>query len=116
MGLSERSEFIAGSFFESIPSGSDALILKSVIHDWDDEHSTKILENCRRALVPGAKLLLVERIMPDTVGPNAKDRYTVMSDLNVLRAVGEASGPRASSGRCSNRAVSGLHEWFLPDA
>lgn len=88
MGLSARSEFIAGSFFESIPSGSDALVLKSVIHDWDDEHSARILENCRRALAPAAKLLLVERIMPDTVGPNANDRYTVMSDLNMLRAVG----------------------------
>ena len=65
-GLSDRGEFISGSFFESVPSGADAVIMKSIIHDWDDERSVKILQNCRRALAAGGKLLLVERIMPET--------------------------------------------------
>ena len=87
-GVGERCEFLAGNFFESVPSGADALILKSVIHDWDDERSVKILANCRRALGPPGKLLLVERIMPDAAEPSAEHRATVLSDLNMLRGLG----------------------------
>ena len=43
---------------------SDAYILKSVIYDWDDDHSVAILRNCRRAMVEKGKVLLVEMLMP----------------------------------------------------
>jgi hypothetical protein len=49
-GVADRSEFIACDFFESVPEGADAIIMKSIIHDWDDERSAVILRNCRRAL------------------------------------------------------------------
>src|SRR5262249_56265714 len=63
-GVGERCEFLAGNFFEFVPSGADALILKSVIHDWDDERSVKILANCRPALPPPANLLPPDRLTP----------------------------------------------------
>ena len=62
--------------------------MKSVIRDWDDERSVKILANCRRALGPTRKLLLVERIMPDVSDLSAGHRTTVLSDLNMLRGLG----------------------------
>jgi hypothetical protein len=50
MGVGDRASFLAGDFFESIPAIADAIILKSVIHDWDDRRSDLSLRNCRRAL------------------------------------------------------------------
>jgi O-methyltransferase/methyltransferase family protein len=87
-GLSGRCEFVAGSFFDSVPSDSDALIMKSIIHDWDDVRSLKILGNCRRALASGTRLLLVERLMPDVPTANVADRIAALSDINMLRGPG----------------------------
>jgi hypothetical protein len=74
--------------FESVPAGADALILKGVIHDWDDARSAKILANCRRALPPTGTLLLVERIMPEVLETTAAHRAAVQNDLNMLRGPG----------------------------
>jgi hypothetical protein len=60
-GVSERCEIIGGSFFDSIPSGADAYVLKQIIHDWDDDQSLTILRNCRAAMPKGGKVLLIER-------------------------------------------------------
>jgi hypothetical protein len=87
-GLSGRCEFVAGSFFDSVPSGSDALIMKSIVHDWDDARSLKILHNCRRALASTGRLLLVERLMPDVPTADLASRTAALSDLNMLRGPG----------------------------
>jgi hypothetical protein len=63
-GVADRCSFVAGDFFTSVPSGFDTYVLKSIIHDWDDERALKILHNCRRAMTHDAKLLLVEHIIP----------------------------------------------------
>ena len=47
IGVSDRVEFVAGDFFKSVPAIADAIILKSVIHDWNDARSISILRNCR---------------------------------------------------------------------
>ncbi len=62
--LSERCEIVAGSFFESVPSGGDAYMLSHIIHDWDEQKCLQILENCRRAMSDGGRLLLVEMVIP----------------------------------------------------
>jgi ubiquinone/menaquinone biosynthesis C-methylase UbiE len=64
-GLDQRCEFIAGDFFESVPAGADAYLLKAVLHDWDDERSVLILRNCRRAIPREGKLLVIERVVPE---------------------------------------------------
>lgn len=89
-GVGERASFVEGNFFEKIPAGSDALILKSIIHDWNDGLGKKILRNCRAALAANGKLLLVERLMPDDPADNPADRSQAMSDLNMLRGLGGA--------------------------
>jgi hypothetical protein len=86
-GVADRCEVVPGSFFESVPSGADAYLLKSVIHDWDDERSLAILENCRRAMPEkGGRLLLVERIVPERMEACAEHRVVAASDLNMLVA------------------------------
>ena len=82
--LPERCEVVAGDFFESVPAGGDAYVLKSIIHDWEDEEAAAIMHTCRAAIAPGGSLLLVERLLgPPNESPEAK-----LSDLNMLVAPG----------------------------
>lgn len=85
-GLASRCEFLEGNFFESVPSGAVAYILKSIIHDWDDKNSKLILENCRHAMIEGGRLLLVERVLPDRLEVSAAHQAVVRSDLTMLVA------------------------------
>lgn len=61
----ENPHFIlkAGNFFEGVPEGYDAYILKSVIHDWDDQKAEQILKNCYQAMKPESQLLLIEAVL-----------------------------------------------------
>ena len=62
-GVRERCEVVGGSFFESVPAGADAYLMKFIIHDWDDAKSARILANCRDAMAPGGRVLVVDRVM-----------------------------------------------------
>lgn len=88
LGISDRVGFVGGDFFQSVHATGDAIILKSIIHDWDDERGCIILKNCRQALPPDGRLLLVERSMPESPGTDDADRSCAMSDLNMLRGPG----------------------------
>ncbi|MDQ7907409.1 methyltransferase [Phytohabitans sp. ZYX-F-186] len=85
--LSSRSTVVAGDFFESVPSGADAYLLKSVIHDWHDDRARVILGNCRKAMSADARLLLVEVVLPATVSSPAL-APVLMSDLTMLVTTG----------------------------
>lgn len=87
-GLEDRCEVVTGDFFEAVPAGADAYIVKSVVHDWDDSDAQRILESCRRATGAGSTLLLVERVMPERLGTSAADQSTARSDLQMLVAHG----------------------------
>ena len=88
IGISDRVEFVAGDFFKSVPAIADAIILKSVIHDWNDARSISILKNCREALPGNGKLLLAERLMPEAPTATEEDKAHALSDLNMLRGPG----------------------------
>ena len=88
IGVSDRVEFVAGDFFEAVPAVAEAIILKSVIHDWNDARSVSILRNCHLALPNGGKLLLVERLMPESPDMSDDDKAHAMSDLNMLSGPG----------------------------
>jgi hypothetical protein len=64
-GVEERVRVEAGSFFDAVPEGGDAYVLKNVIHDWADGEAVTILSNVRKAAHPGSTLLLVEFVIPD---------------------------------------------------
>ena len=63
-GVSDRCQLIGGNFFESVPEGADAYLMRHIIHDWDDEKSLSILRNCYSAMPADAKLLVVESVIP----------------------------------------------------
>jgi ubiquinone/menaquinone biosynthesis C-methylase UbiE len=83
--LNSRCEVIAGSFFEVLPEGKDVYMLKHVLHNWDDEQALKILQNCRRAMVVGKKLLIIEGLISQKAALRS-----VLLDLMML--VSFASG------------------------
>jgi hypothetical protein len=58
-----RCELVGGDFFASVPSGADAIMMKHIIHDWNDENSLKILKNCHAALPAGGKLLVIDPVI-----------------------------------------------------
>ena len=66
--VSERVRLAEGSFFDHVPAGGDAYVLKNIIHDWDDEEATQILRTVRSAAAAGAALLLVETVIPEGDG------------------------------------------------
>jgi hypothetical protein len=62
-GLTDRIKIEAGSFFEQIPPGSDAYLLSHIIHDWSEAQCLTILGNCRRAMKPESRLLIIEMVL-----------------------------------------------------
>ncbi|WP_326636749.1 acetylserotonin O-methyltransferase [Streptosporangium sp. NBC_01755] len=84
-GLEDRCEFVDGDFFASVPAGADAYLLSSVIHNWSDEDSVRILRNVREAISDDGRVLLVEAVVPDDDRPHiSKD-----VDMRMLALFGE---------------------------
>jgi hypothetical protein len=83
-GAIDRCNIVGGSFFETVPEGADAYLMRVVIHDWEDDEAIAILKVCRRAMRKTAKLLLIERLVaPPNEMPAAK-----FGDLNMLVSPG----------------------------
>lgn len=61
-GLADRCRAEGGDFFRAVPA-ADGYLLKHIIHDWPDDKAATILANCRKAVSPGGKLLLVELVI-----------------------------------------------------
>lgn len=89
-GVADRCAVVSGSFFEAVPVGGDAYVLKWILHDWEDEECLGILRSCRRAMAADARLLVVEQeLCPPNEGPDAK-----FMDLTML--VGPGGRERTS--------------------
>jgi SAM-dependent methyltransferase len=83
-GVVDRCRITTGDFFEAVPEAADAYILKSVLHDWDDDQALMILENCRRAMHPDGVLLIVERLLPERINRCDAHREITMMDMHML--------------------------------
>jgi len=77
-GLTDRCRVIEGSFFEGVPAGADAYLLRHVLHDWTDEQCVLILGHCRKVIPPHGRLLVVECIVPEG------NTRSVSKDFDVL--------------------------------
>jgi hypothetical protein len=62
-GIAERCTLVPGDFFESVPAGGDAYILKYILHNWDDESCVKILANCRAAMNDKGRVLIADPVI-----------------------------------------------------
>ncbi len=87
-GLEGRCETRGGSFFEHIPEGPDAYVMKHVIHDWNDEDAMKILANCHKAMGQDGTLLIVEGVYPERIDTSPESRGAAANDVNMLVATG----------------------------
>ncbi|GAA3828795.1 methyltransferase [Streptomyces phyllanthi] len=85
-GVADRATVTAGSFFESVPEGADAYVMKLILHDWDDEKSLRILRGIRESIKPEGRLLIFERVVPDVVG--AEHRRALLADMLMLVLTG----------------------------
>ncbi|CAM5374345.1 methyltransferase [Streptomyces atroolivaceus] len=79
LGVTDRFTFVGGDFFDEVPSG-DVHLLKFVLHDWDDDSCVRILRNCRRALDPDGRVLVME-LLVDKVGTPGLEP---LMDLNMM--------------------------------
>jgi hypothetical protein len=89
-GLSERCDVQGGNFFQRAPEDADVYMLGHIIHDWDDSNAGVILANLRRVMASGARLLVVEYVIPD-VAPNPPGDGAPLGewlDLHMMVAAG----------------------------
>jgi O-methyltransferase domain len=98
--LAHRCEFLCADFFAEVPTSADAIIMKHIIHDWDDDKAAVILRNCRRALAgkANAKIILVESVLPAGNEPH-------LGKFIDLENVGLSRGARAHGARVPQTAV-----------
>lgn len=85
-GVADRCEIVEADFFEEVPK-ADVYLLKSVVHDWDDDDAARLLGTCRRAMGDAGRLLLVERLLPSRV-TSAYDPLMVRNLLNMPAIIG----------------------------
>ena len=96
----DRCDTVAGDFFESLPAGADCYMLSHVIHDWDDDRCRSILRNCRQAMDPDGRLLLVEMVIPPGDDPHPGK----MLDMVMLSIPGGMERSEGSTASCSSAA------------
>ena len=98
-GAAKRCTLLGGSFFEAVPAGADAYLLKHILHDWDDRRATSIISNCRRAMARDAALLIIERVLPERA-EQGRAAAAILVHLEMLSTpLAAASGPKVNSGR-----------------
>jgi O-methyltransferase domain/Dimerisation domain len=83
-GVAGRCEVVGGSFFDAVPGGANAYLLKSIVHDWDDAAAIEILRKCREVIANTGRLLVVEPVIRPGNEPDAAK----FSDLNMLVMLG----------------------------
>ena len=79
-GLASRCQTIAGSFFDSVPTGGDAYQMRHIIHDWTDEQCHTILGHCRKVMPAHGRLLIIEMV----IKPGNEPQPAKWLDLNML--------------------------------
>ena len=83
-GLADRCQVIGGNFFESVPAGADAYLMRHIIHDWEDEKAIRLLRNVHQAIGKEGRLLVVEGVIP----PGNDPCFGKLLDLTMLTIPG----------------------------
>lgn len=80
----DRCRIVPGDFFTAVPPGGDVYVLAQILHDWQDAEATAILRQCRAAMAPHARLLILEQVVRDDGEPSAAK----LLDLHMLILLG----------------------------
>ncbi|MGH3169985.1 MAG: methyltransferase [Trebonia sp.] len=84
-GCGDRVRVVTGDFFEAVPEGGDLYLLRNILHDWDDEKCVRILANCRQAMRPGARVVVLEMILGEI---GQEPVLAPSEDINMLVMLG----------------------------
>ncbi|MGN6484532.1 MAG: methyltransferase [Thermomicrobiales bacterium] len=76
----DRCVYVGGDMFESVPAGGDTYLFKLILHDWDDAHCVQLLRNCRAAIAPGGRILVIDLVLQP---PGVPDPGT-WADLHMM--------------------------------
>jgi 2,7-dihydroxy-5-methyl-1-naphthoate 7-O-methyltransferase len=95
-GLEDRAVAVPGSFFDPLPAGADAYVLSDIVHNWDDEHSRKILTGCRNAAAPNGTVVVIEAMLGQA--GTAMDLFMLMCFGGRERTVDEVAKLAAECG------------------
>lgn len=82
--IEDRCELAGGDFFDSVPAGADAYMMKSILHDWDDESCVRILKNCRKAMARDGRIFIIDAVIPKGNGPHPGK----FMDINMMAVAG----------------------------
>ncbi|ESR49552.1 hypothetical protein CICLE_v10033864mg, partial [Citrus x clementina] len=82
-------EHVGGDMFQSVPKG-DAIIMKWILHDWNDEHCLKLLKNCYKSIPEDGKVIVVESMLPEV--PNTSIESKSNSHFDVLMMIQSPGG------------------------
>jgi ubiquinone/menaquinone biosynthesis C-methylase UbiE len=86
-GLDERCEIETGDILSAVPHG-DVYLLGQVLHGMDDEQATCVLRACTRTASPGARVLIIERLIPDARTAAVDAQFVALSDIVGLAVSG----------------------------
>jgi hypothetical protein len=103
-GVADRCELVEGDFFSSVPAGGDVYVLKSILHDWDDDRCVAILRNCRAAMDESARMMIVELILPERMTPGPPLLSAALLDLIMLAYAGGRERTEAEFTRLLDQA------------
>jgi hypothetical protein len=113
-GAHDRMALQAGSFFDTVPEGCDAYLMKHIIHDWDDGSCRRILSLMREKMAPGGRVLLFEMVVPPGTDPVPAKFLDIEMLANTPggkeRTAGEFAALLASAGLQLHR----IHETRSP--
>lgn len=96
-GVADRCEIVEADFFAEVPP-ADTYLLKSVVHDWEDDDAIRLLGACRRVMGNDGRLLLIERLLPSRV-QSAYDPLMVRNLLNMPTIIGGRERTRSDFAR-----------------
>lgn len=82
-GLGHRVELVAGDFFEAVPKG-DAFVIKSCVHNFNDEDAVAVLSVIARSMRRDVPLLVAETVVP----PGNDPHYSKLDDIEMLVIAG----------------------------
>jgi hypothetical protein len=100
-GVNDRCEIADGNFFESVPKGGDAYILKHIIHDWSDDECVTILKHCHDAMIANGKVLIVEMVVPVRMCQG----LVSCSISRCCFSLPAGRGPKRSTSRCLTERI-----------
>ena len=78
--IADRVSFVAGSFFETVPPGADAYMMKYILHDWSDDECQQILSHCRQSMAPGGCVLAIDSV----IAPGNDPQWGKLLDVNMM--------------------------------